>query len=92
MIPIWVTDYLFGYWLTEVVLKLNLSAYDPAWMAWINQKLNRYLAGYVGDAQLCLWCFLLGGTIIAFACGAVAYPLSYRMYERFLKRRKQSVD
>lgn len=74
MIPIAIFDYAFGAWFVHTVLALDLSPFNPAWMIWLNSKIGPYLAPYLGTKTLCLWCFLIGGNIIALVIATASYP------------------
>lgn len=85
MIPIAALDYLFGYWLTETVLGLNLEAHDPSWMTWVNAKIS-FLTSYLGIEKLCFWCYLIGGNILALAIAAASYPFLKYWCAKLIKK------
>lgn len=82
MIPIAVADYVFGSWLTNSVLGINLTAYDPQWVNWLNDKLCPYISPYLGITHLCFWCYLIGGMIIATIAAVCSYPLFKKFAEK----------
>jgi uncharacterized protein (DUF2062 family) len=90
IIPIFVFDYAVGYWLTETLLGLNLGAYNPGWMEWVNTKLGNLLSGYVDVGDICLWCLVIGGTLVASAISLAAYPFVYRFFDRIIQKRKEA--
>ncbi len=89
MIPIAALDYIFGQWLVEKVLGLDLLRYNPSWMEWVNKKIGYYLVSYLGIEELCFWCFMIGGNLIALMVGFIAYPCARRFFAHVHHRRKK---
>jgi len=73
MIPLIVADYFVGYFLFEWLLNWDLTAYNPGFMTWFNEKIIPYVTPYIGIDDFCLWCFILGGTIVAVCAGIATY-------------------
>lgn len=67
MTPIYYADYVCGKWLLQQTGYRIMYA-NPWWM----EHVNYYVRPIFGDS-LCLWTFLIGGTILAIAIGAVSY-------------------
>lgn len=91
MIPIVLLDYLAGAWFLRL-LGLNLTAYDPSWMGWLNDKLIPYIGPYLGVKKLSLWTYLIGGHLIAVPLAFLAYPFMKKLYinsMNALERRQQ---
>ena len=95
LIPIAALDYIFGHWLTESVLGLDLLQYNPSWMHWVNTKLS-FLTAYLGIEQLCFWCFFIGGNIIACMVALLSYPflrkLSSKIIEKYAHSKKGRIQ
>lgn len=72
MIPIAALDYMVGRLVTESLLGFDLLPYNPLWMNWVNSKIG-FLTNYLGIEQISLWCFLIGGTILALIAGIISY-------------------
>ena len=85
MVPIAALDYVFGYWVTETLLGMNLIQYNPSWMGWVNTKIS-FLTNYLGIHELCLWCFLIGGNILALTFAAISYPFLKNLSHRIIKK------
>jgi uncharacterized protein (DUF2062 family) len=85
MVPIIALDYVFGHWLLESLLGLDLLQYNPSWMDWINKKIG-YLTSYLGVEHLCFWCFFIGGNIIAISCAFISYPFLKRLSTKIIKK------
>ena len=89
LVPIYVADYLFGVWLFNTVLGLQLERYNPSWVRAFNTFLAKYidLAKYTGN-EFCFWCLILGGLIIGIAGALIVYPPLKLLLDR-LKREVQ---
>lgn len=85
MIPIAALDYIFGHWLVEKVLCLNLEQYNPSWMDWVNAKISG-VTSYLGIESICFWCFMIGGNIIAVTLAAASYPFLKKMCVRLVNK------
>ena len=93
IVPIYVMDYFFGYWLFEKVLNLNLMQYNPSWVDAFNRFLSKYvdLAKYTGSV-FCFWCLMLGGFLLAFLISLALYPLMLRFFQRVKKQVKKNYE
>lgn len=89
MIPLAAMDYAFGHWFIEGLLHIDLSAYDPSWMWWINERIGPYILPYLGLDEFCFWCFIIGGNIIALSVSLVSYPCALK-WSRSIALRKQT--
>lgn len=90
-IPIVLLNYFVGYYLTEHFFHLNLQAYNPSFMGWVNAKLMHYFPSLVQEG-ICFWCFIIGATIISFVTTAIVYPVLLKIFRRTLKPQETSVD
>lgn len=73
MVPIIVADYACGYWLIDRLMGIDLVAYNPSWVAWINAKIGPYLQQYLGVTSFCFWCYIIGGLIFCAICSLPFY-------------------
>lgn len=89
MIPIAALDYSIGHWLTETVFKLDLMRYNPSWMAWVNNKIGYYLVQYLGIAELCFWCFIIGGMVVASVISLASYPFMKIFFTKLIRQRNR---
>lgn len=87
MIPIAAADYLVGQSLVEKILGLNLVIYNPSWMDWVNAKIGHYLVHYLGVSELCFWCFIIGGNILALSAGLMSYPFLVYFYKKVTRKK-----
>jgi uncharacterized protein (DUF2062 family) len=94
MVPIYVINYMFGKWLFEKVLGLNLIQYNPSWVQGFNNFLSKYidLSNYVGGSGLCMWCLLAGGCLLSLLISIALYPWIKRVFIKLLAQmeKKQS--
>lgn len=90
MIPILLMDYFFGSWLF-CLLGIDMSAYEPSWMTWFNQKLTSYLTPYLGIEQINLWPYLVGGNVLALIAAAITYPVIKKIYLKGLAAAPKSM-
>jgi len=81
MVPFFIIDYGFGYWLLHTVLGFN-----PAW--------NISLAKVFGSGSICFWSFFVGGNILGVAAALISYPLMLALFKKILNKVKttQSVQ
>jgi uncharacterized protein (DUF2062 family) len=89
MVPIIGLDYLVGYWLMHSLLGLDLFAYNPAWMSWLNIKIKPYLHRFLGMEQIGLWYYIIGGHIVAIITTLILYPFVLRSFRRFVQFKQQ---
>lgn len=85
MVPIAALDYLFGQLILEDIFGMNLTHLNPSWMSWVNNKVS-FLTGYLGIEKICLWCFLIGGTILALIAGILSYLLLRNSCRLFIEK------
>jgi uncharacterized protein (DUF2062 family) len=78
MIPLYLAGYAVGDFIAGW-LGLNLLAYNPSWMNWLNIKLS-----CLGIPNLSLWTFIIGGNVLGFIVAIAAYPFVMRFYKRIL--------
>lgn len=93
MIPIYTANYLFGSYLFEKILHINLIAYNPSFIDRFNNFLAKYidLSRYTGEQGLCFWCFILGSFILPLIVSILAYlPLKYVFSKVLAKISKNS--
>ena len=91
MIPIAALDYLFGRWLLETMLGLNLEIYDPSWMVWVNTKIS-FLTAYLGIKKIIFWYFFIGGNIIACLVAIASYPFMKYWCRKLVDKYSQPKD
>jgi len=72
-VPLIVLDYYVGHIIFEWWLEWDLVAYNPGFMEWFNAKVTPYVTPYLGIEDFCLWCFILGGTLVAVVAGCITY-------------------
>ena len=80
MFPIVVADYAVGHMVIERWMGMNLVAYNPSWMGWINSKIGPTLYKYLGVTQVCFWCYILGGLLLATICSLPLYPFLKKFF------------
>lgn len=78
MIPIYLADYKIGDAISQR-LGINLFAYNPSWMNWLNMKL-----ACLQIPNLSLWTFIIGGNVLSIVLGIISYPFFIRFYKRIL--------
>lgn len=84
MVPVYLSDYLVGYWLLYSFLGLDMQAINPLWLT----KLNLWLQSAVGFNMPCLWAFLIGGNLLGIVSSVILYPIMKYIFKLF--RRSQS--
>jgi len=70
MIPFYTLDYLFGRWLVHSVLGLN-----PSWQISLEK--------IFGSGSICLWSFLIGGTVLGIVAALISYLITVRIFRNF---------
>lgn len=78
MIPIYVSGYLFGYWMLHTWLQVPIDTANPWWM----EKVNLFLSQHVGHSHISLWGFLVGGNVLGVALAIVFYPILLYVFRR----------
>jgi uncharacterized protein len=79
MVPLYLAGYAVGNYITQL-FGLNLLAYNPWWMNWLNLKLS-----CLGIPNLSLLTFLIGGNVLGLLVAVVSYPFLLRFYKRIIK-------
>ncbi len=80
MVPIYLADYAVGTFIARQ-LGIDLFAYNPTWMNWLNVKL-----ACLGIPNLSLWAFLIGGHVLGLAVALIAYPLLLHFFHRVIRQ------
>ncbi len=83
IIPIYVAGYAIGVWFFKAVVGIDLIEYNPWWVDRFNAFLSKYIdvEKYLG-AELCFWCLLFGGLLLALMVSLPLYPLLKRVLTR----------
>ena len=84
MIPIYMSGYLFGYWLLHTVAAVPVLTLNPSWMGWFNEKVMVYLQ----IKELSFWAFMLGGNVLGILLAIVAYPVTLLILKKMHSRRQ----
>lgn len=85
MIPILLFEYMLGSWLVHSLMGLNLDAYNPWFIEWVDVRITPYLTPYIGVKKLCFWCYFIGGNIIAIPLAIAAYFAAKRFALKHVK-------
>jgi uncharacterized protein (DUF2062 family) len=86
MFPIVVADYAVGHCIIERWMGMDLTVYNPSWMGWINSKIGPTLYKYLGVTQVCFWCYILGGLLLATICSLPLYPVLKKFFAYKLQK------
>jgi len=88
MIPICFVDYLFGSWLLNSVLKIDVMKYNPAWVDGFSAFLCKYvdLSRVTGGGPLCFWCLIVGGLVLPLILSLVMYPIMRVVFSLLIKK------
>ena len=78
-------EYFVGYFLIHDILGFDLMPYNPAWMDWLNQWIERYFHMH----GIGIWYFLIGGTLIAILGALIAYPATLPLFKKLERRYKK---
>lgn len=94
MIPIWFLDYMFGFWLLNKVLKIDMIKYNPQWIDSFSAYLSKYvdLAKITGGDSLCLWCLIIGGLVLPLILGLVLYPIMKIVFSFLIKKIDHNIE
>lgn len=84
MVPIYLADYTVGKAIASA-LGINIFAYNPLWMQWLNLKLS-----CLGIPNVSLWAFLLGGNVLGALVALAAYPLLVQLFKRIVKEQQRA--
>lgn len=79
-VPIYTTDYVFGYWLVHRVFGADLSSFDFSWMSYINNFFEHTL----GLSRPCFWSFMIGGNLLGILTSIVLYPFLVSLFTRLV--------
>ena len=72
MVPMYAFDYSVGYWLIHSVFKVTtVFQFKIRQIYYIGPSLEKIL----GDGNICLWSFFVGGFVVATVAGIIAYPV-----------------
>lgn len=85
-LPIILLNYIVGTWAAQHLLRVDLSLYNPFFMAWITKKIGPTLSYYLGIETICFWCFVLGGFIVATLLTIITAPLYFYIAKKLCKR------
>jgi hypothetical protein len=85
LVPIYIADYIVGYWLMHRVIGLNVLLTNPSWMnaGWMS-SINSFFEQKLNVARPCLWSFLIGGNLLGFFTSILLYPLMVRIFSRLM--------
>lgn len=91
LVPIYIMDYAVGVWFFKKVVGIDLVQYNPWWIDRFNAFLSRYIdvEKYLG-AELCFWCLLAGGFMMALMVSLPLYPLLKRALTRLAAQLEKS--
>ena len=96
LVPIYLSDYIFGYWLSHTVFKFNFSWLDTLlircisfipifmmkWFNWAFDKINYFFEHTLGLAKPCFWSFLIGGNLLGLMTSLILYPIIKRLFTK----------
>ncbi|MBT3455853.1 DUF2062 domain-containing protein [bacterium] len=82
MVPIFATDYAFGYWLLHKVFNFTTHELNPFWITYINEAINQK----IGIPDACFWSFMVGGNIIAIVAGVASYFIMKPAFKRIIRQ------
>lgn len=98
LVPIYASDYIFGYWLSHSFLKLNFTSLNQffltmiSWLPallfeWVHDAL-RYTTNFFQETlsmpKPCLWSFLIGGNILGLVTSLLLYPIIKRLFIKII--------
>lgn len=81
-VPIYVADYLVGYWLVHEIFQIEHLLYTPAWL----QSIEAFMHAKFSIPTPCFWSFLIGGNILGVVTSLIMYPLSKRFFTAILSK------
>ncbi len=98
LVPIYVSDYIFGYWLSHNFLKLNFTNLNKILLTIISwlptlffQKVHgaldctkHFFQETLGLPKPCLWSFLIGGNILGLVTSLMLYPIIKRLFTKLI--------
>jgi uncharacterized protein (DUF2062 family) len=74
IIPCYVLDYSFGYWLVHSFL-----GYSPSWIVSLEK--------IFGSGNICLWSFFIGGNVLGLVFGFLSYPFMVWFFRALSSKR-----
>ena len=73
MVAFYGFDYFWGYWFLHTFLKIN-----PEWTI--------SFARIFGSSEICIWSFIIGGSILGVFFALLSYPFIYILFKKLLLR------
>jgi hypothetical protein len=98
MVPLYLANNAVGQFIGTHILRIDLAAYDPAWMKLVNKgllfvsTLMNSLFAYLGFSftthisPISLWSFMIGGHVLGILLSIIAYPFLLWFYKKILAR------
>ena len=81
MVPIYMSGYLFGYWLLHVFMAVPVEGLNPAWMAWFSHKIMDIL--HIKEPSF--WAFMVGGNIVGLVFAFMTYPAALVFFKKMAR-------
>jgi uncharacterized protein (DUF2062 family) len=81
-IPVYLSDYFFGYWFLYKKLQLT-QLHNPAWM----NIFEGFCINKLGINAPCIWSFLIGGNLLGIIIAMIAYPASKYLFSSMITRK-----
>ncbi len=78
LVPVYMADYAFGYWLVHKVMCIEFLMTSPSWMDFI----NRFFETNLGMAKPCIWSFLIGGNLLGIITSIILYPIMKKFFAK----------
>jgi len=88
MVPICCADYLFGSWLLNSVLKIDMMPYNPHWADSLSAFLGKYVdfTKVTGGGTLCVWYLIIGGIVLPLILSLLLYPIMRVVFSFLIKK------
>lgn len=86
MVPLYLSDYAMGLFITNRILGVDLLPYNPSWMQWLNIKLS-----CLSIPNLSLWAFLIGGHVLGLLVAVLAYYPLLLFFRRIITHHPPTV-
>jgi uncharacterized protein (DUF2062 family) len=80
MVPVFMADYLFGYWLVHNVMGIEYFMASPNWM----NNINDFCEMTLGITKPCLWSFMIGGNLLGILLSLALYPIMKKLFEKLI--------
>jgi len=88
MVPVYMIDYFFGKWILLSVVHSDIYYTNPSWIVSINSFLVTTLGiTKLGISEVSFWAFIIGGNLLGLIVAVILYPIMYRVFEFFEKKR-----